>query len=122
MLLPLLWLACAAPADTAAPCGLTSTVPGFDPRCQAVLAHFAEESRLVVDERLTAYLPPDPTVDTTYGGLSGNPLIVTLDDTLAQDRESTVTLGPDGSTVRLQLVFETGQVSGLLEARVVQGD
>lgn len=113
--------ACTATEDTAVPCELSSTYPGFVPQCQAVLAQFGEESRLQVDSRLTAFLPPDVQPETPYGGLSGNPLTILLDEELADPRESTVTFGPGLATARIVALFDAGEVSGVVQPTVVDG-
>lgn len=120
MLFPSL-CACNSPADTGQACALESSYPGFVPECQAVLAQFPEESRLQLDGRLTAFLPPDVQPETPYGGLSGNPLTILLDEDLANPRESTVTFGPGLMTARIVAVFDAGEVSGVLEPTLVDG-
>ena len=80
------------------------------------------QSRLQVDGRLTAFLPPNVQADVSYGGLSGNPLTILLDDDLAISRESTLTFGPDFLSARILAVFDAGQVSGVLEPNLVEAD
>ena len=118
-----LW--CAACTSTDPPpelCELNSSYPGYTPECSAVLAQFPEESRLQVDGRLTAFLPPNVQADVSYGGLSGNPLTILLDDDPAISRESTLTFGPDFLSARILAVFDAGQVSGVLEPTLVEAD
>jgi hypothetical protein len=118
-----LWcVACTSTDPPPEPCELNSSYPGYTPECSAVLAQFPEESRLQVDGRLTAFLPPDVQADTPYGGLSGNPLTILLDDDLAISRESTLTFGPDFLIARIVAVFDDGQVSGVLAPTLVDAD
>lgn len=120
LLAPWVWSSCTSPTDDSAEvCGLTSTVQGYAPECAAVLALFPSESRLQVDGRLVAHLPADPLPETQYGGISGNPLAVLLDEELAVARESTLTLGPDYDSARLELVFDSGEVQGVVFPTVV---
>ena len=118
----LLAVGCSSPEEPAAPCELTSSYPGYTPQCSAVLALFPEESRLQIDGRLTAFLPPDVQAETPYGGLSGNSLTILLDEDLAISRESTLTFGPDFLSARIVAVFDDGEVSGVLEPTLVGDD
>lgn len=121
-MLCLLSLACTSPEDLKPPCELNSSYPGYTPACSAVLAQFPEESRLQIDGRLTAFLPPDVQAETPYGGLSGNPLTILLDEDLAISRESTLTFGPEFLSARIVAVFVDGEVSGVLVPTVVGED
>ncbi len=121
-LLSLVVSSCASPEDPESPCELDSSYPGYTPECSAVLAQFPEESRLQIDGRLTAFLPPDVQPETPYGGLSGNPLTILLDEDLAISRESTLTFGPEFLSARLVAVFDDGEVSGVLVPTLVGED
>lgn len=120
--LSLLCVACTSPEDQTQPCELSSSYPGYTPECSAVLAQFPEESRLQIDGRLTAFLPPDVQAETPYGGLSGNPLTILLDEDLAISRESTLTFGPEFLSARIVAIFDDGEVSGVLEPTLVGED
>lgn len=120
--LVLLGVACTPPEELATPCELSSSYPGYTPQCSAVLAQFPEESRLQIDGRLTAFLPPDVQAETPYGGLSGNPLTILLDEDLAISRESTLTFGPELLSARIVAVFDDGEVRGVLEPTLVGED
>ena len=115
----LLGLSCAEPLDN---CGLSSTVPDYQPSCEeALLVLWPDESRLRVDGRLEAVLPPDPQQNTTYGGTSGNPLTLFLDEELADAVETTVTLGPELATARIDARIGSGRIEGVVDLEQVQG-
>ena len=114
----------AIPAAGCAPeegCGLSSTVADYSPRCEAALVLWPDESRLFVDDRLVAYLPPDPQPGTVYGGTTGRPITVLLDEQLAVSRATTVAFLGSLDTLRIDAQFEAGELSGTLDAVVEEG-
>jgi hypothetical protein len=106
-------------------CTLHSEIAAWTPDCTtAELVHYDGESRLAVGGfggALTLYLPQDLEVGTTYGGMTGNPLLAILSltsgDETAFGRTSTMTLariGPSEAELQLTLDFDSGDVSGPL--------
>ncbi|MDG1479493.1 MAG: hypothetical protein P8R54_07875 [Myxococcota bacterium] len=106
-------------------CALQSQVEAWTPDCgTAELVRYDGESRLAVGGFggvLTLYLPEDITAGTTYGGMTGNPLLavlaLTAGDETAFGRTSTMTLaqlGPSEAELQLTLDFDSGAVSGPL--------
>jgi len=118
---PFLLLVAGCPEPPPDACSLSSTVPDYTPACEAALVTWPDEVRLRVDGRIEALLPPDPEEDTTYGGTTGNPMTVFLDEELGEAWESTITLGPERSTARLDLTFATGTVVGVVDLEQLQG-
>ncbi len=108
-----LMIACTSPSPDSG-CELVSTVPSYVPACSATLALFPEESRLLVDDRLEAFLPPDVQPGTVYGGASGNALTLLLDDLLGEPRTTTVVFGEGLASARVEASFETGSVYGVV--------
>ena len=121
MVIGYLLLACAEPAQPS--CDLRSTVPSYEPACEdALLVLWPDESRLRVDGRVEALLPPDPQEDTTYGGTSGNPLTLLLDEELADSQMTTLTLGPGRETARLDAALDSGNIWGVVRLETVEGE
>jgi hypothetical protein len=110
---------CAPPEEG---CGLESTVGWYAPSCAAVLVRYPEETRLFVDDLLVGYLPAEVAPETVYGGTSGNPLTLLLGESLATARLSTVTFGASLTEVRIEADFSEGEVWGIVEAELRQGD
>jgi hypothetical protein len=108
-----LMISCTSPSPDSG-CELVSTVPSYVPACSAVLALFPEESRLLVDDRLEAYLPPDLQSGTVYGGASGNALTLLLDEMLGDARTTTVVFGDGLTSAHIEASFESGSVSGVV--------
>jgi hypothetical protein len=116
-----LLLSCGDTSD----CALQSEVEAWTPDCTtAELVRYDGESRLAIGGFggvLTLYLPEDIAADTTYGGMTGNPLLAVLSlttgDETAFGRTSTMTLaqlGPSEAELQLTLDFDRGEVSGPL--------
>ncbi len=108
------------------PCSMSSTVAGFDPACdQSVLRRYTTEARLAIpaeDMVLLAYLPYDITAGSRYGGSSGNPMTVVLEDWMAESRTTNLdlwTLDSQSATGELTITFEE---SGDFSGGVVKGD
>lgn len=112
----LLWLllapACTDASDPDA-CGLTTTLPGWTPACDASWDVYEEDALLEVDGRLEAWLPR-PLEDVTYGGQTGNELTLLFDGELASGRISTVRLADTQTTVRIEATFDAGTISGVV--------
>lgn len=111
--------------DASDDCALRSEVETWTPDCTtAELVRYDGESRLAVGGFggvLTLYLPEDIEADTTYGGMTGNPLLAILSlaegDETAFGRTSTMTLariGPAEAELQLSLDFDSGAISGPL--------
>ena len=102
------------------PCHMESTVVGFTPVCeQCVLRRYTTEARLAVtsdSQVLVAYLPHDIQVDTRYGGTTGNPLTIILNERIATIRTTTLTL------TSLDSEMATGELCATFEQGVVEGD
>lgn len=103
-------------------CGVTSTVADYTPECAAALVIWPEEARLIVDDRLVAYLPPDVQPETVYGGTTGRPITVLLDDRLAEVRPTAVTFLGSLEEVRVDAVFADGEVYGTVSAAVERSE
>jgi hypothetical protein len=119
---PFLMLLAGCPEPPSEDCLLTSTVEGYEPACDAALVFWDEETRLRIDGRVEALLPADPEQDTTFGGTTGNPMTVFLDEELGEARESTLTLGPGLTSARLDLEFPSGRVEGIVQLEQLQGE
>lgn len=122
----LLLVACAPDA----PCTLKSTVDGFEPDCdQAAMGLLEAESRFVLPAAdghgaVIAHLPTE-LAEITYGGTSGEYLLVILEldgqEAAAHARTSSlevVDLGEEevGLTVRFE--FDAGAITGQVSADV----
>ena len=92
----LLALGACKPAED---CGMTSALDSFEPLCSGELIQYVGETRVFIygtGGTLTAFLPEEVAVGV-YGGTSGNPLTVILDQTggealRADDRLRTLTV------------------------------
>ena len=107
-------------------CGLTSSLPGFEPRCEtAATIRYVGETRFFVEGTaglLTAYLP-EQLESQRYGGTSGNPLVLLLSlergDETAKARTSWLTIGevrPHEVEIHLNAEFEGGTISGSVQS------
>lgn len=101
-----------------APCKLESSFNWYTPACdQAVLKRYSNETRLVIpgtSASLLAYLPHDVHIDK-YGGITGNYLLIILDQDLALSPQSYLTIEYFDSTQitgYLNAIFENGSVVG----------
>jgi hypothetical protein len=114
------------------PCGLRSTVPGFEPDCDAArVAWFADETVVSVPGLdggdLRVWLPADAGAGD-YGGTTGNALsalVETADGSwLAETRAARLSLGApvDGRvSVALVVTVDAGEVRGSVDLPAIGG-
>ncbi len=120
---PALTFLLTACTGSAGDCDVQSTVSGYESSCEGVLVLYLEESRLIVDGRLVAYLPADVRTETVYGGTTGNVMIMILDGVeVADGRTSTITFGSDLREVHVHGTFTSGSVVGILQVSVEEGE
>lgn len=120
--------ACKADED----CVMTSALESFEPLCSGEMIQYVGETRVFIYGQggtLTAFLPEEVVVGT-YGGTSGNPLTVILDQTggeelLADDRLSTLTfarIDEEEAELRILADFDGQAIKGPLVVSVTSAE